>query len=205
MNKLDRLIDDYRVPMRLGVWLAALVCVTLLGLWVSSAYAADAQLSWQHPTERVDGTPLPLAEIAQTRINWGLCSGELNQAVDVPAPATTHTLPGLNYGTWCFVARTVDTGGLVSDPTGPVQKVIVAPPKPPGFVTVNVIAYEVRWEPGRATVLGDAVGLIRRGVACGDSVITTKGQRKYHEVPMDMVKLRRLPVSPIVVAECAAS
>ena len=36
----------------------------------------------------------------------------------------------LAYGTWCFRARSVDTGGLTSDNSGTVWKQFIAPPKP---------------------------------------------------------------------------
>ena len=185
-----------------NLWLGFLAFLVLLGLCVHRTDAASADLTWTHPTARVDGTPLAVADIAATRLTWGKCSAALDQTTDVPAPATAHSIGSLGYGEWCFVARTVDKTGLVSDPTGPVQKIILAPPLPPTFVAVTVVVYDVRWNPGRGTVLNAAVGTVPRGTACGDSEITRQGQRRFREVPLDVVTLRTLPASAIVVAQC---
>jgi hypothetical protein len=209
---LDRWIDDHRVPTRFSVWLGFLVFLVLLGLCVHRADAADAELTWTYPATNVDGTAIPATgagSVASTLIEWGTCSGAAfgtkAGGATVPAPAKTYTVTGLAVGTHCFRAAVTNSYGTQSDWTGAVQKVIAPPkPNPPVIVTVNLVAYEVRWHQGRGTVLGAPVGTVALGTACGSQRITTAGPRKYYEVPLDKVDLRRLPSSAIVVAQCEA-
>lgn len=193
---------DY-FPVAVATWIGALLFLTLLGLIVHRADAADAQLSWTAPTQREDGAALAATAIAGYDIEWGKC-GQAQQTVRV-GPVTSHTITGLGYGEWCFRIRTADSGGLLSAWTGAVTKVILAPPKPPVFTTVNIVAYDVRWQAGGGTKLARAVGTVALGTACGERAITRRGLRAYHEVPLDQVDLRSLPNSPIVVAECEVS
>ena len=200
------------LPAAFATWLGLLVFVVLLGLCVHRADAADAELTWTYPATNVDGTAIPATgagSVASTLIEWGTCSGTAfgtkAGGATVPAPAKTYTVTGLAVGTHCFRAAVTNSYGTQSDWTGAVQKVIAPPkPNPPVIVTVNLVAYEVRWHPGRGTVLGAPIGTVARGVTCGDSVITTRGPREYREVPIDVVNMRRLPNSAIVVAECEA-
>ena len=189
-----------RLSPHFRLFLLALLVLSFSG----PLLAANAELTWTHPTQRVDNSPLAIADIAATRLNWGACGSALASTTDVPAPAVTYTVTGLAYGTWCFVARTVDKTGLVSDPTGQVQKIILAPPKPPAFTVVNIVAYETAWHPGRGTVLGRAVGRVPLGTECGSSRITTRGHQQFYEVPLDSVSLSQMPQSAIVVAACEA-
>ena len=189
-------VDWFRTLVILG---AAAVSIALM-LWLGRAFAADAKLDWTAPTQREDGTALAANQIAGYDLEWGKC-GQAQQTLRVGA-VTTHTITGLAYGEWCFRVRTVDTTGLLSAWAGPVQKVILAPPKPPVFTTVAIVVYDLRWNAGRGTVLNAAVGTVPVGTACGESEITRQGQRRFHEVPLDVVELRSLPLSAIVVAQC---
>lgn len=188
--------------------IVAFILLCLVATWVATAgraFAATAELTWTHPTQRELGEALPLSEIAGYDLTYGLC-GQDEQTVRVGV-VQSHTLDlgDPAYGEWCFKVRTVDTDGLLSAYIGPVTKIIKSPPKPPEFSVVNIVAYEVRWNPGRGTVLGKAVGTVPVGTACGESRITTQGQREYREVPLDAVDLMAMPQSAIVVAECEAS
>lgn len=209
---LDRWIDDHRVPTRLAVWLGALVFITLLGLCVHRADAADASLTWTHPTQRTDNSALALADIKETEIQYAPCAaGNTWPATGTPAskvvtaPAAATTITGLAYGTWCFRARTVPVLNPATDQsawTGPVWAIYLAPPKPPVLGVVNIVAYDVRWQQGGGTKLARAIGTVPLGTTCGDHPITRRGTRSYYEVPLDKVDLRSLPNSAIVVAEC---
>lgn len=105
-----------------------------LALLPFTASALDVTVTWTHPTSREDDTPLALSEIASTKIEWGLCStATYPSSVTVLAPATLKLLTGLSSGLYCFRAYTIDTDGLMSDPTGVVQKNLKAKPRPPGW------------------------------------------------------------------------
>lgn len=95
-----------------------------LGL-VTMAVAQAKTMSWTHPTERVDGSPLAVTEIAETRI---YCDGEA--AIVVAAPASSYQY--LTPGTHTCHATTVDTQGLESDPSNTITfEVLKAAPAAP--------------------------------------------------------------------------
>lgn len=178
------------------------------GLVWSAAHAADATLTWQHPTQREDNSALPLSEIRETQIDWGRCAtGNTFPATPagtkaVPAPATTTVVTGLDYGTWCFRARSVDTAGLVSNNSGTVWKQYVAPPKPPVLSSTITVAYELNGVKNDGTILlGRAVGTIELGTPCMDYPFqTNKGL--YYGVDRQYVTFVREPKSPMVVTQC---
>lgn len=202
----DKLLDWVEANYLKATAAILLTLVLVLSLALASmAHAATADLSWTAPTQREDGTALASSDIAGYDVEWGKCSQAV-QVVDAgKVLAYSIVLPNPSFGQWCFRVRTRDSSGVVSAWTGPVTKTIAAPPKPPIFTTVNIVAYDVRWQPGGGTKLARAVGTVPLGTACGDRVITRRGLRSYHEVPLDQVDLRGLPSSPIVVAECEAS
>lgn len=105
--------------------ITGLVIALLASIGVLS-YAALVGVSWQHPDTRIDGTPLPLDEIAETR--W-YCDGEL--VATFPAPADTGQLE-LGIGSHDCYATTVDTLGQESDPSVTITRVVnPARPSPP--------------------------------------------------------------------------
>lgn len=192
-----------------------LILTLLATVFTGAAFAATANLTWTHPTQRVDNTSLALSEIKETEIEYGTCTGTAEPFGISPigskvfpvgtTPTQSGQVTSLAYGKWCFRARTVpvvqpDTNK--SDWTGTVWAQYLAPPKPPTWGTVNIVAYEIRWNPGRGTVLGKAVGTVPLGTACGNQRITSQGVREYHEIPLDSVELVDMPQSAIVVAEC---
>ena len=210
----DKLLDwvEANYLKATAILLLALVIVVSLAL-AQVAQAANADLTWTYPTTNVDGSAIPATgagSVASTKIEWGTCEGtafavKAGEAT-VPAPAKAYSVAGLGVGTHCFRAAVVNSFGVQSDWTAAVQKVIAAPkPNPPVFTTVNIVAYDVRWQAGGGTKLARAVGTVPLGTACGDRAITRRGLRSYHEVPLDQVDLRGLPNSAVVVAECEAS
>ena len=199
--KLADWIDDH-LPLAIGVVLAFLVLFLCLVVF-AVAHAENATVSWSHPTQRVDGTPLAISEIKETQVDWGLCSAGTFPSLPAgtlafAAPSTSGTVPNLAYGTWCFRARTLDTGGRLSDNSTVVSKVILAPPKPPVLSTVITVAYEIN-QTGSGMKLGRAVGTVGLGTACLPGLIIAPD---YYEVSLDSVALDRLPKSAIVVSKC---
>lgn len=103
----------------------------LFALCLLSGVAAADSLTWTWttPTQREDGTALPLSEIKEYKVNWTL-NGTALTPVIIPGTLTTYTLSGLAPGRYCANLTTVDTDGLESAPTGDVCR--KARPKPPG-------------------------------------------------------------------------
>lgn len=188
--------------------MAAAILILWLLLTIPKAFAADAQLSWTHPTQREDGTALPLAEIKETQIDWAACAaGNVFPPTPagtkaVAAPATSTTVTGLTYGTWCFRARTVDTANLVSNNTGTVWRQYVAPPKPPVLTVTNIVAYEINLTPSGLVKLGRDVGRVPLGTPCSEDLIVANNRDTYYSVPASAVTLYRQPKSSALVAVC---
>ena len=110
-----------RTWFRFKAWIIGLLAA--LGL-VAVTVAQAHTLSWTHPTDRVDGTPMDISEILETRI---YCGGS---PIVVPAPAVAYDylIPGSHT---CY-ATTVDTYGQESDPSNSVTfEVLPARPSAP--------------------------------------------------------------------------
>jgi hypothetical protein len=99
-------------------------------LLVPVAHAATVTVDWTNPSTYTDGTPLPLAAIQQTRIEYGTCSGALfgTRIADVVAlgSAVTAVTPNLGPGTYCLRAYT-RAGGVESAPTNAIQVIVPVP------------------------------------------------------------------------------
>jgi len=136
-------------PHFIGFLLGAFLL--LVGL---SAFADDT-LTWQHPIEYTDSTPLNQADIAVTIVRYGAGTTAnpptVISAVNVPAPATSVvvTRDPLVAGTVCYQAATLmkpvppATIGQQSvyAPSAWVCKTQTAPtpkkPRPPRTLTVS--------------------------------------------------------------------
>ena len=196
-------------PLR---WLAWYFILTIGGILMLGIYtvadAATANLSWTHPTTRADNTPIPIAELRETQIDWARCAANNTFPATalgtkaVPAPANTTTVPDLAYGLWCFRARAVDTGGRVSDNSGTAWSQYLAPPNPPVLGVVNIVAYEISMDNWGQVRLGRAVGTVPLETPCGD-FMTQKRAAYYHTVPRSEVTLSKPPKSSVLVAQCA--
>ena len=115
-----------------------------LGIFLAACEPAQSQatadtLTWSHPTERADGTALPLAEIRETVIAWGPPGGPYTQgSVTVNAPARTVDIPRPQTpGNRCYVAMTTDTGNRSSAYTNEVCKMLYANPNPPSNLAIS--------------------------------------------------------------------
>jgi hypothetical protein len=90
------------------------------------------RLSWEPPTTRVDGTALdPATELSGYVLTCGDVSTEIPATVSgdgYPVPKA-EALPG--YGTHECTMIVVDTNGLRSKPSAPVEVGWTAPPSAP--------------------------------------------------------------------------
>ena len=101
---------------------------------VAPAFAGGSSsddLTWVPPTQYVDGTPLPAAQITEYVIRWGNASGVYTNEVRVAGNQTAYTLPRNppHHETRCYVMRTV-AGGLESVDSQEVCKRRPGPPDP---------------------------------------------------------------------------
>ncbi len=204
MNALRKLTPNFYL------FLAALVFGMIVGfLSFGKADAATVEVTWTNPTQYEDGTALPVADLASTRIEIGTCSapsvfGTKQGEQVVTAPATVATLT-VAPGTWCYRAfsKTVaGKGGLESRASGVVTNVVpYSPPNPPVLSTTVRVVYEVlphRWDGAK---LGRAVGTAPVGTKClGEGITTQKGI--VYEVALDDVTLTKMPKSALVATFC---
>jgi hypothetical protein len=126
---------------RINVLLGLMVAFLLAG---APSWATGASLVWEPPTTRVDGTPLPAAEIGMYEIcvasdsttcaEGGTTAPRFYEALASPVPIESLDLPA---GSWYFTIRTVDTNGLASEWADPVSYTIVAPPNPPTALQIE--------------------------------------------------------------------
>ena len=73
--------------------------------------AGSATLSWQAPTENVDGSPIE--GLAGYRIHFGPSATELNQLIEVSgAGSTTYAINGLTSGTYYFAVSAYNAFGI---------------------------------------------------------------------------------------------
>ena len=80
---------------------------------VSAAVAGRATLSWDAPTQRVDGSPL--TNLAGFKLYYGTSAGNLSNVTQVADPgARSWVIENLTVGTWYFAASAYDQGGVES-------------------------------------------------------------------------------------------
>lgn len=107
------------------------------------ALSIIATVTWTHPTEYTDGTPLPLTEIQATEVRYGHCTdggvAEGSPIVTVPPPSAVAEISLPDGGVWCFQARTL-AGGVPSDWSSTASKTWpldtgtpILPTVPPGL------------------------------------------------------------------------
>jgi hypothetical protein len=76
---------------------------------------AAISLSWIAPSERVDGTPIAMSEIAGYRVYYGVSQGDYSEKVDIADSSTMQvTLNNVPSGTYYIVVTTFDTDGRES-------------------------------------------------------------------------------------------
>jgi hypothetical protein len=191
--------------------LGALV-ISLVGAFIQ-AHAADATLTWSHPTQYTDNTAIPAGALTQTSIIYGKCNAGNTGLLTTPAPvtvtvaypATSRVITGLGEGTWCFAARS-ETATAQSAWTGYVFKPIVLTPKPPVLSSTITLAYET-WQFLGKTYLGRYVGTIELGTPCQEGAIVSTSRATYYEIDPGAVTLAegRTPRPGPIVTQCAAT
>ena len=73
-------------------------------------------LKWIAPSERVDGTPLSLSDIAEYRIYYGSSTGSYTHRIDIAdSTADELLLTGLLQGQYFFTVTVVDSDGRESE------------------------------------------------------------------------------------------
>lgn len=182
--------------------LISILILSILGL--GQAFAESLELSWQHPTEREDGSALPLDQVQGYEIDWGLCTGTQSTVMVGQVESHSVPLPDPGYGEWCASIRTVDTDGNRSATVGPVIRKIIAPPKPPTLFTVESVAYDVRIHPQQGLVAHRVVGWVPIGAEC---YTDPYGQPflggDLYGVDPAFVAFSKDPQSELIVARCA--
>lgn len=154
---------------------------------------------WQHPTERIDGTELPIDEIANTMVFWGPDPGALESSptertVIVPSPESEVRI-SVSEGLVYFSARTIDTEGLMSELAQPVSMQVTIDPNAPEGLEVEL------WISGDLSVGEDTdawgfyatrnaiplfwVGTVPTGTPCD----STQGVNGLYVVPREAVNL----------------
>lgn len=84
----------------------------------------EAELSWEAPTARVDGTILAPEEIGGYKISWGLESKVYTSSITTAGDVAKYNLKSLGAGNNYFVIQTLDTNGLNSEYSDEVSKEI---------------------------------------------------------------------------------
>lgn len=106
----------------------------LLFLASFSAYAGDAIVTWDPPTQYEDSTTILAGEIQNYKVYYGQSDGgPYGFVVTVPGSVTTTTITGLAKGTWYFVATAITSNGLESSYSNQAAKAVsgTSKPKPP--------------------------------------------------------------------------
>ncbi len=174
--------------------------------------AQEASLSWQHPTQYTNGTALPLASIARTEVEYGVCNAGKTGflatpapvIVSVPAPPAVRVITGLAPGTWCFRARTVVTGNptpsaWTANTDGTLASKVILPPvpAPPSNLTVaDTVAYTVVKARDRFVLL--PVGTVPADTPCD----TSQSINGRYVVPRAAVTWAGNVKPEVVVASC---
>lgn len=209
---LDRLLNWYEVnPQRGAFYALGSLMLIIMGVlaFAVSALAATVEVTWTHPTQFEDSTPLAITQIESTRIEVGTCSapnvfGTKQGEKVVPSP-TANTTIDVNPGTWCYRAyskATAAAGGQESRASGVVANVVPWPrPNPPVLSTTVRVVYEVFPDRFDGAKLGRVIGTAPIGTKCvGDPIQTQKGE--VYEVALDNVTLSKMPKSVLVATYC---
>lgn len=84
----------------------------------------EATVSWTAPLQRMDGSSLSLAEIDHFEIRYGQDPNNQDMSITAPSDATSIKIADLAAGTWYFSIRVIDTDGLQSVFSEPVEHII---------------------------------------------------------------------------------
>jgi hypothetical protein len=212
-NRFALWLDRHYLPASVALWLAVLLLLSMLGLIATRAHAADLTGTFTLPTQNTDGTTIGTTDaITQVRVEYSLCSGtsafgtKIAEVV-VPAPGTSYTFPGVNFGKFCIRAYAKNALGIESAATPVVVRDYQAPtPKPPVLGAVSVLVFETRIHPTQGLVAGRQVGTVELGTKCfADELGQPIAGSDLYRVRFSDVTLDKAPKSELLVAKCAAS
>ena len=82
----------------------------------------SANLNWDIPSTKLDGSPISLSTIGGYRIYEGTDKNNVSMFIDVSSDTTTYTISGLTVGTHYFYVTTYDSEGQESPFSNVVQK-----------------------------------------------------------------------------------
>lgn len=133
---------------RLAAWFFLLVMTPLLALSAAHAAPVHADLEWQAPATRADGTPLQAGELAEYRVYWSVDSAIDATAAPVVVSGrvtelvTIELTPRAEPYTLRFAVTAVDNDGRESDlsniVTHTVKVASTASPTPPTFLRLEI-------------------------------------------------------------------
>ena len=90
----------------------------------ATSTASPVTLSWEPPTQNVDGTQL--ANLAGYRIHYGQVSGQYDYSVSIGSPnITSATIENLVPARWYFAVTAVTSSGIQSDYSTQLSKVVL--------------------------------------------------------------------------------
>lgn len=177
-----------------------------LVLSVLAAQALAATVTWTNPTTYTDGSPLVVADIASTTVEWSVTQAFTTVAgsVVVNGSASTATAPDPAAGaTLCYRARTTvvaSKGGGQSAPSNVACKTgAFPPPNPPTNLVVtglNLVAYGSQQSDERQVVY--PVGTVAENTPC-DGTMSANG---LYRVPKSAVTWAGSVRPPVVFANC---
>jgi len=126
------------------------ICLFGLAIFAQNVMAQSAsQLSWEPPTERVDGTPFSMEDIQEYRVTYTI-DGEVDadrspvilDFAAVDAEIVVELTPREMPYVVAFQIVVVDTDGRVSRPSDPVSKEFAvdstASPQPPTNIQFRI-------------------------------------------------------------------
>lgn len=183
--------------------IAVLLLISVLGNFV---HAGTLGVSLQHATTYEDGTPLPVADITQSRVEYGTCIGAAfgTKAGEwiIAGNATTGSKSGISPGTYCTRAYTT-AKGVESLASNVVAKTINQPAPNPPVLTVTATAafvpvYNKTWG---YWAMADQVGTVKLGMACNESVSYGNGFYALRD-PKAVTYYHGKRVRKVIAAQC---
>jgi hypothetical protein len=89
---------------------------------MTSVSVRSAQLSWEPPTQNVDGTAL--TNLAGFKIYYGTAPRTYSQVQTINSPTQTSATVTLSPGTWYFAMTALNSLGEESAKTNEVSKTV---------------------------------------------------------------------------------
>lgn len=184
-----------------------LFCLLVGGLCVAGlARAGTLTWTWQNATTFEDNSPLLPADITQTRIEYGTCSGtafgtKMGEVINA-GNGITVSKTGVPAGTYCSRAFTTAKGkeSLASNVTSSL--IDQSNPKPPVLATVATAAfvpvYNKMWN---YWAMADQVGTVKLGTECNQDVSYGNGFYALKD-PKDVTYYHGKRARKVIAAQC---